>query len=407
MRSSALALAAYLLCRAVLGAALNPLYNGPDESAHVEYVRTLAAGGRASVTGAEARQLPTYYALAVIPWRLSAGQPEAARVFAIRLLSGLAGAATLGLTWSAARRVWPGSATPASVAATATLAPGHLFVLSSAGNDPLASALAGAAFLAALVIWLEVRAGRAWWAAWLLASLAALATKPTTLPVVGGAALALAFRWRRPLLRPWWTRLALGAGAVAAGAANVWLALAEPTSSGTAALARFWPVALIRAPGVYLAGGGLFESFRTWWYGYDYLVRWPRMPEGGAALLAGLLTGAALLGLGIALAGRRGPRVPGIVWWCAVAQIALVLGRYGFGDVLQIEMGGAAQAKAFLAGVVPLSLAFAAGLVAAGSALRIRARWLTAGFFGSLLALDGVSLAVTLWQHYRWWQLAA
>ena len=62
-------LAAYLFCRAALGAALNPLHNGPDEGAHVEYVTTVAEGR--SATGAEARQLPAYYALAAVPWRLT------------------------------------------------------------------------------------------------------------------------------------------------------------------------------------------------------------------------------------------------------------------------------------------------------------------------------------------------
>ena len=391
----------------MLGAALNPLYNGPDESGHVEYVRTLAEAGLRGVTGPEARQLPAYYALATIPWRLTAHQPEAVRVFAVRLLSTAAGVATLWLSWVTARRLWPEERALAFLAACLSLAPGVLFVLSSAGNDPLATALAGASMLAATRIWLDPRLLWRSGLLWLLVSLLAVATKPTTLPVVAGTVAAIAFRERRALFEKRWTWLLLLLVGLAAVVLNVRLALSEPTSSSWAALARFWPVAVIRAPAAYLSLGGLAETFRTWWYGYDYLVRWPRWLEVSAAASAALVCLAALLGLSLALAGRSRPPVPGIVWVCALAQVAVVLVRYGFGDVLHIEMGGAAQAKAFFGGLVPLSLLFAAGLVSLARALRVPGRWLTSGLFAWLLALDALSLANTLWQHYRWWQLAA
>jgi hypothetical protein len=413
-RSPFLLLAAYLICRAALGAALNPLENGPDEAAHLEYVRAVADSPLARATGVEARQLPTYYWLAAIVWRATDGWTEAARVFAVRIVSGVCGAVTLAATWSAARAMWPGRRAPAAIAASLALAPGHLFLLASVNNDPLATAAGSLSFLAAVRLALGgARASVArGWALWLLASVAALLVKPTTLPVVAGCAAALAVRhrttlWSRPTLR-----LGMASAAVALAAGNVYFALQAPTSGALPALARFWPLAVLRAPVAYVGGGGLGETFRTWWYGYDYLVRWPSAAE---ALLAGSVAGvsvAALSGLALgavrrSFGGPGGVALPGVVWWCAGAQIAFVLVRFGLGDVLRIEMGGAAQAKAFFAALAPLGLLWSAGLVAAGAALRVPERDVARGALAWLLALDAVSLAVTTWQQYRWWQVGA
>ncbi|HEU5314898.1 MAG TPA: hypothetical protein VFX49_02225, partial [Chloroflexota bacterium] len=381
-----LLLAAYLICRAALGAALNPLDNGPDEAAHVEYVRAIAHDPTARATGVESRQLPTYYLLAAIPWRLTDGASEPTRIFAVRLLSALCGAATLALIWLAALVLWPGRMAPAATAAGMALAPGHLFLLGSVSNDPLATTLASGSFLAALQLWVggPGPARSRWSAAWMLMSAGALLVKPTALPVVAGAAAGLVYRFRRPVWAHWSARLVLLAAAVAAVAGNVYLAAQEPTSGALPALARFWPMAVLRAPVAYIGNGGLAESFRTWWYGYDYLVRWPVMVEALLAVSAGLLTvavtaGLALRGLPRAGWGSGGLAVPGIVWWCAASQVAFLLARYGLGDVLRIEMGGAAQAKAFFAGIAPLALLWSAGLVAAGAQLRLPEREVARG----------------------------
>jgi 4-amino-4-deoxy-L-arabinose transferase-like glycosyltransferase len=113
---------------------------GPDEPAHIIYVRSLAMDGRlpslthgeednAYVPGAarthEAHQPPLYYALAALAWRAFAGRPEqlvtyvdrsgVSHQFAVpgpvrpvRFLSVLLGALTLVVVWLAAGTVFPG-----------------------------------------------------------------------------------------------------------------------------------------------------------------------------------------------------------------------------------------------------------------------------------------------------------
>jgi hypothetical protein len=95
-----------------------------------------------------------------------------------------------------------------------------------------------------------------------------------------------------------------------------------------------------------------------------------------------------------------------VVLAAAAAQALFVVGRYSFSAALGNPMGGAAQAKAYFPALLPLALLFTWGL--AGAA----ARWgrggdrtLALSVLAWLLALDGVSLALTLWHHYRWWQV--
>ncbi len=404
----------YVVLRAAVGALLNPAYNGPDESGHVEYVRTLIESGGRNITGVEARQPATYYVLAAVPWQLTAGQPDVARLFWTRLVSALAGAATLALTWQAARVCWPERRVLAALAAVALLAPGHFFLLASVSNDPPAAALASLGVLAAVRLWVDTRPAPRWWLVWAAACLAAVATKPTTLPVALGTGVALGFRARRELWRHAWVRVAaVGLLLVVVGTQLALLAV-EPTGSAPSAVAQFWPRALVRAPVAYVARGGLAESFRTWWYAYDYLVRWPRVLDVVLGLAAMAVTLVTVYGLvlrgplrlppwsGRAPAGERAG-VPAVLWFAALAQALFVLGRFGFGDVLKIEMGGAAQAKVFFPALAPLALLFAAGVSAAGRSVGVADRWTAVGAFGFLLVLDVASLALTTWQHYRWW----
>ncbi|HET7771434.1 MAG TPA: glycosyltransferase family 39 protein [Chloroflexota bacterium] len=391
-------LAAYVFFRAALGAALNPLYNGPDEFGHLEYVTAVAEGRPPS--GVETRQLPTYYMLAALAWRLTDGGTPLERSFSVRLLSGVAGVVTLMATWAAARRVWPEKDAYAPLSVLWLLAPGHLFLLASVTNDPLAAAAAALSFLAAVWVW-TAPAQRWRWAVWGLASAVALALKPTAVPVVMGALAAFAWRGRRALLRAKAARIGIALCVIAGLVVNAYLAIQSPTLSAAHSLARYWPQMALRAPVAYLTRGGVVETFRTWWYGYDYLVRWPSTLELGVAAACLALVGAA--GIGLALGGRRG--APSIVWASAAAQMAFVLGRYGFGDVLQINMGGAAQAKSLFAALAPLALLGAAGISEVGRRLWLSPRFVTLGLFGAFLAIDAVSLAVTTWSHYRWWQL--
>jgi hypothetical protein len=404
-----LLLAGYVFLRAALGALLNPPFNGPDEAGHVEYVRSFVESGGRHVTGVEVRQFPTYYALAALPWLATSHLALAERLFALRLLSAAAGVATTVAVALAAHLLWPHRPLLALAAASvAALAPGHLYLLASVSNDPLAAAFASLSVLAALRLGLPVadaQGGRwqrgRWWLAWLVTSTLAIATKLTSLPVVLASSGVLLWRHRRDVWRRRWARALLGAGAVGGLAIYAALLSQHPTTSLGASLARFWPLAVLRAPVAYWQQGGLAESVRTFWYGYDYEVAWPPALESALAV--------AVLGAGLAaLAGLalRGREVPGLLWAAAAVQVALVVGRYGFGDVLQIAMGGAAQAKAFLPAIVPLSILFVAGLAAAGDRAGLRDdRWLLLGLLAWLLALDGTSLALGLWHHYRWSQI--
>src|SRR3954452_11972277 len=149
-----LLLASYVLARAVLGALLNPPLNGPDEAGHLQHLRTLLETGGRQVTGVESRQPPTYYVLAALPWLAAQDKGSATQLFFIRLPGAPAGMITLAAAWVAAGFVWPGRRALAVAAATvATLAPGYLFLLASANNDPLAAGLAALAVVAALRLW--------------------------------------------------------------------------------------------------------------------------------------------------------------------------------------------------------------------------------------------------------------
>ncbi len=442
-----LLLGGYVLARAALGALVNPPFNGPDEWGHWEHVASWSTSGGQRVTGVEAQQPRAYYALASVPFQATLGAPLPERLFAVRLLSAGAGLVACLAVWLAARWIWPARPLLAvAAAALATLAPGHLFLLASINNDPLAEALAAIALLAAVRLSLEPGAslgpagrwtpsailqgphtgpvvplagpvapaprrrapGACWWVVWGLAAAGAVATKLSAAPAMAGAALALLLQNREAIAGRLGRSLSLALGggmALVALGVNAALLARHPSTSGWASIAHFWPLALARGPLVYLPGG-LVESFRTYWYAYDYAVRFPRPLE---VVLAGL--GLAIcLGalLGLALGAGPAQRLPLVVWGAAAVQIVLVIGRLGFADVLDIDMGGAAQAKAFFPALPALALLATAGL--AGSAERLTAgrgadRWLAVGTVALLLTLDWASLAVTLWHHYRWWQV--
>ncbi|MBI3970106.1 MAG: hypothetical protein HY332_02350 [Chloroflexi bacterium] len=428
-----LLLAAYVICRAALGALVNPPYNGPDEAGHVEHVRSLIESGGARITGVEARQPPMFYRLAAGLWLATEGAAVPARLFALRLLSGAAGVILLGAAWAAARRLWPGRPWLAAASGTiAVLAPGHLYLLASVSNDPLAAALSALFVLGILHLALDRVEGddgpagaaqrthrrRMWWAITLGAGAGAALTKLTTLPVLAAGGAALIVSHRKPLLALWrrWAVRAAGALVLAGGlAAYVGLLRQHPADSFLAAAAHFGPLALLRAPVAYVQLGGLAESTRTFWYAYDYAARWPQTIE--LFVLASAVAASLAAALGLILARKW---VPAVLWLAAGAQLVFVAGRFGFADLLQIEMGGAAQAKAFFPAILPLSLLFVAGLSATRDRLRALAapgqphdgdargdRWLALGMFVWLLGLDTLSLAISLWHHYRWWQIGA
>ena len=202
-----------------------------------------------------------------------------------------------------------------------------------------------------------------------VASILAVAAKLTALPVVLGMALALAWRYRGVAGRVG-RRVLLGAGAVGVVAGLVVYArlLGEPPSTSRwASMAHFWPRTLWIAVPEYVRGG-LAESFGTFWYAYDYAVRWPLSMGAALALVGAVLLLGATVGL-VWAGARKGSRallcaLPLLLWLGAGAQVATVILRFGFGTVLQIEMGGVAQAKGFFPALLPLALLFTWGWAA-------------------------------------------
>ncbi len=265
-----------------------------------------------------------------------------------------------------------------------------------------------------------------------------MATKYTTAPVIAGTAAALAWYYRHYWSRRRWARAGAAAALLAGLVVYGRLLLQHPTSSFAAAAAHFWLQALARAPFAYVRLGGLAESFRSFWYAYDFAVRWPRPLELALAVpvaAALAVAFAALVGAAALQTERRAPSGPAgtlVLWLTATAQAAFVVGRFGFGDLLHAEMGGAAQAKAFFPALLPLALLTTEGLAAAwrrltpfdailGGLSRLQrsrrpasTRWKHAGLaprwgllllFGWLVLLDLLSTALTLWHHYRWLQV--
>lgn len=422
-------LAAYILLRALLGALLNPAYNGPDESAHVEYVRSLADRGGLKGTGVESKQPPTYYLIASMIWRVTDGQPVTVQLFATRLLSVAAGTATLVVAWLTARSVWPNRPLLALAAAAITLAPGHLYLLASVNNEPMAVLFASIAVLATVRLWrisdasaqgvsFSDRGSWHWWPIWVGASATAVGTKLSALPVVLATFAILAISVRHyfpPVWRRHWRLLSVltvTVGGLPLLAGYVILLRQYPSSSYLAALAHVGPQAILRGPLAYVSNGGLTESFRTFWHAYDYSVRWPIAADVVLGVAASALTLLALGGL-IATLVTRGsktdsPTQPGVLWvlvTIAAVQVMAVIFRFGLSELLGNHMGGAAQAKAFFAAIVPLAVACVAGVSSAGRTLGWPDRHIAAATFGLIFMMDVASMAITLWQHYRWLQV--
>lgn len=421
-------LAAYILLRAMLGALINPAYNGPDESGHVEYVRSLAERGGIEGTGVESRQPPTYYLIASLIWRATDGQPVTVQIVATRLFSAVAGMVTLVLAWFTARLVWPGRPALALAAAAVILAPGHLYLLSSVNNEPLAVLFSSTAVVATMRLWrisdAKIRGSLyadhgdwRWWLIWIAASTASVGTKLSAIPVMVATFVILILSLRHRLFAVWHRHTMLF-GVVAAIVVGVplfggyaVLLRQHPSSSYLAALAHVGPQAILHGPLAYVGQGGLTESFRTFWYAYDYSVRWPIAADVVLGTAAAALMLLALGGLIVAPKSHSRESDPpwrGVFWILvaiAAVQVAAVVGRFGFSALLGNPMGGAAQAKAFFVAIVPLAVTVVAGITSAGERLGWRDRYIAAGTLSFVLTMDVASLAVTLWQHYRWLQV--
>jgi len=199
----------------------------PDESAHFLYVDYLLQERSLPVFTSgggnyEAHQPPVYYLAAapVVGLVRAAGKGVAAQGRAARLLSVLAGAAVILLTYRIFRRAAPGRPELAELAAGVTaFLPSHLLVCAAAGNDALAEVFFCAVALA-LVAMAEREPG---WRELLALGVGiglAVLTKVSAIILLGVAPLGLIVA-SRYWDRDRWARNAARACAIVLGAALV------------------------------------------------------------------------------------------------------------------------------------------------------------------------------------------
>jgi hypothetical protein len=278
-----------------------------DEAATVFIAQRSLGDLLAYLRAAPFEHPPLYYVLAHL-W-LALGRDEAT----LRLLSVLLGAAAVPLLGAVGALVG-GRGVGLAAAWLLAVAPAHVFYSRDARMYPLLVLLCLAGPLALLR---ALQTGRArWWAAWLLAGLAAMATHYFALfPLVGQAAY-LAWARRRGGMRLALLGLALGAGALLA-----WGALAPglrhslgalrlaplppPEALDTLATALSW---LLRGPlwedpttGDNLAGALAAGVLAMATFG----LAWRRPPGTAAVLALGLLPAALVCAL--VLVGREVP----------------------------------------------------------------------------------------------------
>ena len=428
---------AFVATRGLLGALVNPPFNGPDERGHFLEVATLLQVDVSDGDRASQHQPRPYYFAAALAIRLF-GIPVGPEhldwqaLLPLRLASVLLGTLTTAVTYVTARYALRGDPlTPTlalAAALVAGLAPIHQFTVASAANDPLAIALAAISTAAAVFIvshgWTRNRA-----LVLLGAALAAVATKSTGWGAVVIAGLLVVAALRRPRQaarqddtavaadgtgqrisgRRWSIsdRWLVGAGLAAAllGVAGLFLvARLAPENSFVIHQLPHLLSAVWHLPANYLLGpNGLSETFRTFWVQPDYTV--PAIP--GATIAAVLLVLAAVVGgLRLAFARRDSPlsRAPALILiGSALIQLLLIGYRYSLGVETQILLGGAAQAKFMLPALPAIAILLVVGW--AGLLPVAQRRRLPVLVLVAMLAMDAASLLPFLWQHYQWLEL--
>ena len=429
---------AFVATRGLLGALINPPFNGPDERGHFLEVATSLQVDVSDEERASQHQPRPYYFAAALAIRLF-GIPVGPEhldwqaLLPLRLASVLLGTLTTAVAYVTARYALRGDPLAPTLALAAALvaglAPIHQFTMASAANDPLAIALAAASTAAAVFIvshgWTRNRA-----LVLIGAALAAVATKSTGwgAVVVAGVLVVAALRRRRQAAqtrrhcrrRRWdrtahtWTtvghlrplagrrRCCGRAGWSLAGLLLV--ARLAPESFFVIHQLPFLLPAAWRLPVNYLlAPGGFIETFRTFWVQPDYAVPALSAATIGAALL---VIAAVVGGLRMALARGGSPlwRAPALVLVGSVLIQLLLIGyRYSLGVEKEILLGGAAQAKFMLPALPAIAILLVVGwdgLLPDGQRRRLPVLVLVA-----MLAVDAATLLPFLWQHYQWLEL--
>ena len=406
-RSGLLAAAVALHIAAALGflAAL-PLYDWPDEPAHFNYVRRLAAGdgfdvmrpdawraddlealkrthfrdagsasGRAVIAslGYEAHQPPLYYLIAAGIYRLTASAT------AVKLLNLLLSCIAIAIAWALARRLYPDDGRVAVAAAfLLALVPGRCFMAVSIGNDLLAEVVFGS-FLLAVPSGARPSAVGALVGVGLLTKASALLALPlyavwllldrpragrgevlASCAIATVLALAVASPWlaRNIYFYGWADPLALWAGALARSAAT-----------GSAPLHLTWG-------GPTGVPDFLFTLFASWWGVFGWMGMFP----GRAVLgLYAILSAAPLAGA--LRAALQGQYPSSALVWLAMAKVLVVaaLVLYSLADFQP-------QGRYLMLASAGLGVLWAAATRAAFG------RWLSAWTAASALALAWANL---------------
>lgn len=344
-RREVIALGALLLAYLTLAglfAVRTPAWQAPDEPAHYNYIRQLAAGEwpviapgdwdqayLAQVVGSEFDpaysvvgltyedwQPPLYYLLQLPIYRVSGGS-----LLAMRLLSVLLGAGVVALAYVAGRAAFAGRVPCAlAVAAFVAFLPQHLAILGSVNNDALSELIIAAILVLLVTPWPAPpgggtkREGRRLLALGLLLG-AGFLTKGQAYvmaPVVG--AFLLVRYWPRPdrSWRPVRSMLLMTA-APALFLGLLWWARNAVVYDGLDVLARAAHDSVVVGQprtaewiAQYGLGGTAGRFLRTTFVSFWGQFGWMAAPLPGW-MVSGLaaLTGVAVVGLALATAGRR------------------------------------------------------------------------------------------------------
>jgi hypothetical protein len=382
------ALAAILACYLVLGtlyAALTPAWQVPDEPAHYNYIRQLAAGRLPVIEpgdydqgtlarltserfppGApidaiqyEDHQPPLYYLAATPIYSLFDGA-----LLPLRLFSVLLGAGVVLLAWLIGRRLAPGRPLIALAAAglVATI-PQHIAMLAGVNNDSLAELLLALALLAAVALLQADRPARPALLGLLLGAI--LLTKSQAYIAAPVFGLAIIVRWWRrerncrwlvcwlvavfgPALLiggQWWIRNLVVYGDLDwMGLAQHNLVVAGQPTTTVWITTHGWGATLIRF---------VQFTFQSFWgmFGWMGVVLDARIYQ-ALAVLTGLLA----LGFALHVVRRRRHLAPAP--WLLAFSTALTVGGYLWYNLTFVQH----QGRYLFPALIPLALAAGAGL---------------------------------------------
>ena len=401
-------LLALALVRGLLYAVLNPPFGSPDEMTHFQYVAYLATNGASGPIGAEGHQPVLYYALMVPAYWLTAGQPAAVQLLAIRIASIPFLLGTVLFIWLAARKMVPDRPiVPIVAAAFVALQPELAYFGASANNDNAAN------FMAAVLTWLVVvlTVGKSDRRVVLVTAVAigiSLVTKGQILPVTAISAVVLSGhlvlrtrpsdRWKLALAAP--ASLAVAVALLAGRAGGRMVDVAATASSMLVDWPKAWAMAQQSGTDPF---SYMFTSFWAAFIGESVRPAdaWYFVPAAVVMLaVAGYLV--ALLSHSI----RRVASCPAVL--LRIVLVGMLVGvllaaylrylyNYQFEDQpwrLQILQG-----RFLHVAIAPLALLVGEGWgLLTPARVRATAGW---GVLGLLITFDVVSLAA-LALHYAW-----